>query len=166
MEAKLVNARAMKTLKRSAFVAVLACAVASVSVFTPGRVIAQERLKIIYSQFTMTNSATWFAREAGLFERHGLTADLIYVDSTPAVQASRPDRHPGHDVRWIGRWALLERPRFGHAGWLVQFELVPAYHSSRDPASRGAPWKGHRHRPVWCRRRLGASLDSPETRDQ
>ena len=48
---------------------------------------AQERLKIIYSQFTMTNSATWFAREAGLFERHGLTADLVYVDSTPAVQA-------------------------------------------------------------------------------
>jgi ABC-type nitrate/sulfonate/bicarbonate transport system substrate-binding protein len=48
---------------------------------------SQERLKIIYSQFTMTNSATWFAREAGLFERHGLSADLIYVDSTPAVQA-------------------------------------------------------------------------------
>ena len=35
----------------------------------------------------MTNSATWFAREAGLFERHGLMADLVYVDSTPAVQA-------------------------------------------------------------------------------
>jgi ABC-type nitrate/sulfonate/bicarbonate transport system substrate-binding protein len=48
---------------------------------------AQERLKVIYSQFTMTNSATWFAREAGLFERHGLTADLVYVDSAPAVQA-------------------------------------------------------------------------------
>lgn len=48
---------------------------------------SQERLKVIYSQFTMTNSATWFAREAGLFERHGLSADLIYVDSSPAVQA-------------------------------------------------------------------------------
>jgi NitT/TauT family transport system substrate-binding protein len=94
MEAKLVNARAMRTLKRSAFVAVLACAVASASVFTPGRVIAQERLKIIYSQFTMTNSATWFAREAGLFERHGLTADLIYVDSTPAVQALTAGQAP------------------------------------------------------------------------
>jgi ABC-type nitrate/sulfonate/bicarbonate transport system substrate-binding protein len=49
--------------------------------------IGQERIKVIYSQFTMTNSATWFAREAGLFERHGLGADLIYVDSAPAVQA-------------------------------------------------------------------------------
>jgi len=48
---------------------------------------AQERLKVIYSQFTMTNSATWFAKEAGLFERHGLNAELIYVDSAPAVQA-------------------------------------------------------------------------------
>jgi hypothetical protein len=84
MNGKLVNAaRAMKTLKQSAFVAVFICAVAAVSVFTPGRVMAQQRLKIIYSQFTMRNSATWFASEAGLFERQGATADLIYVDSTP-----------------------------------------------------------------------------------
>ena len=55
--------------------------------FFPVRASSQERLKVIYSQFTMTNSATWFAREAGLFERHGLMADLVYVDSTPAVQA-------------------------------------------------------------------------------
>jgi hypothetical protein len=47
---------------------------------------------VIYSQFTMTNSATWFAREAGLFERHGLMADLVYVDSTPAVQALTLER--------------------------------------------------------------------------
>jgi len=54
---------------------------------TPPEAIGQEHIKVIYSQFTMTNSATWFAREAGLFERHGLGADLIYVDSAPAVQA-------------------------------------------------------------------------------
>jgi ABC-type nitrate/sulfonate/bicarbonate transport system substrate-binding protein len=54
----------------------------------------QERLKIIYSQFTMTNSVTWFAREAGLFERHGLAADLVYVDSTPAVQALTAGQAP------------------------------------------------------------------------
>ena len=55
---------------------------------------AQEQLKIIYSQFTMTNAATWFAREAGLFERHGLSADLIYVDSAPAVQALTAGQAP------------------------------------------------------------------------
>jgi ABC-type nitrate/sulfonate/bicarbonate transport system substrate-binding protein len=55
--------------------------------FITPKAAAQERLKVIYSQFTMTNSATWFAKEAGLFERHGLSAELIYVDSAPAVQA-------------------------------------------------------------------------------
>jgi ABC-type nitrate/sulfonate/bicarbonate transport system substrate-binding protein len=55
--------------------------------WVPPEAIGQEHIKVIYSQFTMTNSATWFAREAGLFERHGLGADLIYVDSAPAVQA-------------------------------------------------------------------------------
>ena len=52
---------------------------------TPAR--GEEPLKIIYSQLTMTNSVFWFAQEAGLFARHGLTAELIYVDSTPSVQA-------------------------------------------------------------------------------
>lgn len=60
----------------------------------PGLATAQERLKIIYSQFTMTNSVSWFAREAGLFERHGLAADLVYVDSTPAVQALTAGQAP------------------------------------------------------------------------
>ena len=94
MEAKSMNAGAMKVLKLNAFVAVLTCAVGTISLFSPGQVKSQERLKIIYSQFTMTNSATWFAREAGLFERHGLTADLIYVDSTPAVQALTAGQAP------------------------------------------------------------------------
>jgi ABC-type nitrate/sulfonate/bicarbonate transport system substrate-binding protein len=62
-------------------------ALVAIAAFTPQSLQAQERLKVIYSQFTMTNSVTWFAREAGLFERHGLAADLVYVDSTPAVQA-------------------------------------------------------------------------------
>ena len=59
----------------------------AVFLLVPRQAPGQEPLKLIYSQFTMTNSATWFAREAGLFERHGLNADLIYVDSAPAVQA-------------------------------------------------------------------------------
>jgi ABC-type nitrate/sulfonate/bicarbonate transport system substrate-binding protein len=95
MEAKLINATsAVKVLKRSTFVAVFTCAVAMIAAFSPQQVTGQEKLKIIYSQFTMTNSATWFAREAGLFERHGLSADLIYVDSTPAVQALTAGQAP------------------------------------------------------------------------
>jgi ABC-type nitrate/sulfonate/bicarbonate transport system substrate-binding protein len=88
MELKLAKAaRVMAMFKSSALVTIVACALSAFSAFAPALATGQERLKVIYSQFTMTNSATWFAREAGLFERHGLTADLIYVDSTPAVQA-------------------------------------------------------------------------------
>ena len=88
MENKLLNAAVTtQILKRRARITVVAFALVAVSAFTPLRAMGQERLKVIYSQFTMTNSATWFAQEAGLFERHGLAADLVYVDSTPAVQA-------------------------------------------------------------------------------
>jgi ABC-type nitrate/sulfonate/bicarbonate transport system substrate-binding protein len=95
METKLLNtAFAAKNLKPTALVAIVACAVVAISFFAPARAMGQERLKIIYSQFTMTNSVTWFAREAGLFERHGLAADLVYVDSTPAVQALTAGQAP------------------------------------------------------------------------
>ena len=73
--------------KRFTPVIVAIAALAAILAVVTSNAAAQERLKIIYSQFTMTNSATWFAREAGLFERHGLNAELIYVDSAPAVQA-------------------------------------------------------------------------------
>src|SRR5215471_9180544 len=74
-------------LKSTMLVMIVFSGLSFLNVFAPAAAAGQERLKIIYSQLTMTNSATWFAREAGIFERHGLAADLIYVDSTPAVQA-------------------------------------------------------------------------------
>src|SRR3970040_226620 len=83
----IIAALAMSLLQRRARVMVIAFALIAASVIAPAGAMGQARLKIIYSQFTMTNSVTWFAREAGLFERHGLAADLVYVDSTPAVQA-------------------------------------------------------------------------------
>ena len=57
------------------------------SIVVPLPALAEEPVKIIYSQLTMTNSVMWFAQEAGLFQRHGLSAELIYVDSSPSVQA-------------------------------------------------------------------------------
>lgn len=84
----------MEILNRRARVLAVTCALVTVSAFAPARATGQERLKVIYSQFTMTNSASWFAREAGLFERHGLMADLVYVDSTPAVQALTAGQAP------------------------------------------------------------------------
>ncbi|MBI4529079.1 MAG: ABC transporter substrate-binding protein [Deltaproteobacteria bacterium] len=92
------------------------------AVLAPGTVCSQERLKVIYSQFTMTNSAGWFAQEAGLFERHGISVDLVYVDSTPAVHALTAGQAPigimsgglavgpylnGLDIVMLGAWCNL-----------------------------------------------------------
>jgi len=84
----------MSLLQRRARVMVIAFALIAASVIAPAGAMGQERLNIIYSQFTTTNSVTWFAREAGLFERHGLATDLVYVDSTPAVQALTAGQAP------------------------------------------------------------------------
>ena len=94
METRPIATLAMNPPQRRARVMVIACALITASILAPLEAIAQERLKIIYSQFTMTNSVTWFAREAGLFERNGLNADLVYVDSTPSVQALTAGQAP------------------------------------------------------------------------
>jgi hypothetical protein len=47
-----------KIAKRCVRFLVLACVTLLVAASVPGRAICQEQLKVIYSQFTMTNSAT------------------------------------------------------------------------------------------------------------
>jgi NitT/TauT family transport system substrate-binding protein len=86
--------RQLLLFKRIARMVAAGCVVAVIFALGPTGAKGEERLKIIYSQFTMTNSVTWFAHEAGLFERHGIMADLIYVDSTPAVQALTAGQAP------------------------------------------------------------------------
>lgn len=84
----------MKSMELRARVMVAACALAAICAVAPAPATGEERLKVIYSQFTMTNSVVWFAQEAGLFERHGISADLVYVDSAPAVQALTAGQAP------------------------------------------------------------------------
>jgi len=88
MEKRFINTvLALKVMQRRAQIMLVACAFVFAMVIGPVPAKGEEPLKIIYSQLTMTNSVFWFAQEAGLFPRHGLTAELIYVDSTPSVQA-------------------------------------------------------------------------------
>jgi len=89
----MISSLTLKILARRASVVSIAGLFAA-ALLAPMPARSQERLKIIYSQFTMTNSVTWFAREGGFFERNGLAADLIYVDSTPAVQALTAGQAP------------------------------------------------------------------------
>jgi hypothetical protein len=79
------------------------CALVAALVLVPGTAPGQERLKLIYSQFTMTNSATWFAREAGLFERHGgriIAGSRFFSILSATIKVSS-----GH-VRYVSRYAL------------------------------------------------------------
>lgn len=115
-----LTGHAQKILSRVARIAAVFSIVAVWSAFAPTLSHSQESIKIIYSQFTMTNSATWFAREAGLFERHGLAADLIYVDSAPAVQALTAGAAPlATNVGRVGGGSVSKRLGFGDARRLV-----------------------------------------------
>jgi ABC-type nitrate/sulfonate/bicarbonate transport system substrate-binding protein len=88
METRFTNAiLTTKRVRRWIQVMFVAFGFVTAWVIAPASAKAQEPVKIIYSQLTMTNSVMWFAQEAGLFKRHGLTAELIYVDSSPSVQA-------------------------------------------------------------------------------
>lgn len=117
-----LTALAMTLLQRRECVMIIALTLIAGSGLAPVGAIAQERLKVIYSQFTMTNSVTWYAREAGLFERNGLSADLIYVDSAPSVQALTAGQAPiatmsgglavgpylnGLDIAMVAGWCNL-----------------------------------------------------------
>lgn len=125
----------MEAMKPGARVMLAACALVSLWACMPALARSQERLKIIYSQFTMTNSVGWFAQEAGLFDRHGISADLVYVDSTPAVHALTAGQAPiatmsgglavgpylnGLDVVMLAGWSnllsyqLITRPEIRH----------------------------------------------------
>ena len=49
---------------------------------------AQERLKLDYSSVDTSNAVWYIAQEAGLFKKHGLDTQLIYIPSTTTAVAS------------------------------------------------------------------------------
>ncbi|MBI4529686.1 MAG: ABC transporter substrate-binding protein [Deltaproteobacteria bacterium] len=46
-----------------------------------------ERLQIAHSTLTATNAVLWVARDRGLYQRHGLQVNLIYVAGVRSLQA-------------------------------------------------------------------------------
>jgi len=46
------------------------------------------RLKVIYSTISPPTAPLWIAKEKGFFEKHGLSVDLVFIESGPrSVQA-------------------------------------------------------------------------------
>ncbi|MBI2369108.1 MAG: ABC transporter substrate-binding protein [Deltaproteobacteria bacterium] len=54
-------------------------------VFEPSWALAKERLKVIYSAVSGVYAGFWVARAAEVFDRHGLSVELIYVPSASKV---------------------------------------------------------------------------------
>ena len=47
-----------------------------------------KKIEVAYSAISATQAALWFTKEAGVFDKHGLTVNLNYVGSgTKVVQA-------------------------------------------------------------------------------
>ncbi len=53
----------------------------------PSMAAPAERLQVTHSTLTATNAVLWVARDRGLFQRHGLGDNLIYVAGVRALQA-------------------------------------------------------------------------------
>jgi len=69
---------------------ILGAAICLVSVFTAGVVRAADapqKLRVAYAAITAAFSIPWVAKEAGIFQRHGLDVELVYIASgSRAVQ--------------------------------------------------------------------------------
>jgi ABC-type nitrate/sulfonate/bicarbonate transport system substrate-binding protein len=49
---------------------------------------SQTRFKVVYSTITPPTAPLWIARDKGLFEKHGLSVEMVYIESGPrSVQA-------------------------------------------------------------------------------
>ncbi|HEX2929024.1 MAG TPA: hypothetical protein VHV54_04880, partial [Candidatus Binatia bacterium] len=68
------------------FVLSLALALAA---FAPPSVFAQERLNFAYiSPNAGSASVLWIAKDAGIFKKHGLDVNVIYIEGTPKALMS------------------------------------------------------------------------------
>jgi hypothetical protein len=67
-----------------------------------GDAIAQHRVTVTFVAPTLSQTIPWIAKEAGIFAKHGIDADVILLTGSPAVTACR--RHRIYDCR-RGRFA-------------------------------------------------------------
>ena len=73
----------------------------SIGSYAPGA--AQERVKIAYSSADASN-AVWFLRSMGLYRKHGLDVELVFIQSsTMSVSTwSRAIFKMANSFRWRG----------------------------------------------------------------
>ena len=53
----------------------------SLAILLPARLFAADRFRVAYSALNASQSYLWVAQEAGLYKKHGLDVDLLYINS-------------------------------------------------------------------------------------
>jgi hypothetical protein len=76
-----------KPVTLSTFPVLVAC-LSFVTSWWPGSAAAADKLNFAYSAIAGAQAIPWITKEAGLFEKHGLDLQMIYIDGGPrAVQS-------------------------------------------------------------------------------
>ncbi len=138
----------MRRVRLSFFSLLGLLAIAAPSVF------AQERLNFAYiSPNAGSSSVLWVAKDAGIFKKHGLDVNIIYIEGTPKALMSL---FAGElqVVAGTGPAVASARVRGADATMIMGFEVylpyyliaTPAIKSVEDLKERSAPIIPPRHR--------------------
>ena len=101
-----------------------------------GNLIAQERLNFAYiSPNAGSSSVLWIAKDAGIFKKHGLDVNVIYIEGTPKALMSL---FAGElqVVAGTGPAVASARVRGADASMIMGFEVYLPYYLIATPAIR------------------------------
>jgi NitT/TauT family transport system substrate-binding protein len=98
---------------------------------------AQERLNFVYiSPNAGSSSVLWVAKEAGIFKKHGLDVNVIYIEGTPkALMALFAGEL--QVVAGTGPAVASARVRGADAVMIMGFEVILPYYLIATPAIKG-----------------------------
>ena len=94
--------------------------------FVTGSEAQPKKIEVAYSAISATQAALWFTKEAGVFDKHGLTVNLNYVSSgTKVVQALIAGEFP---IAFAGGATVFATLAGGDAVFIGGVVNVPAFY--------------------------------------
>ncbi len=140
-------------MKRRGLRLLTALLIASIFFYSPGE--AKERINIIYPSISGLVLGLWATQEAGLFDKHGLDVNLIYIQSASAVmQAMFGGEAP--IVLSGGKPVVDSGLEGGDAVFIGGIGVVPAFYIMAVPEIRSV--RDLKGKPVGVTR-FGSSSD-------
>jgi NitT/TauT family transport system substrate-binding protein len=103
-----------------------------------GETAAQERLNLAYiSPNAGSSSVLWIAKDAGLFKKHGVDVNLLYIEGTPKALMSLFAGEL-HVVAGTGPAVVNARMRGADATMVMGFEVFLPYYLIANSSVKGA----------------------------